>query len=211
MTLIPGVFASFTDVRAGAQPTLVTFQYNPAEMSRVFRVEAQPPAAGQAPPGSTRNAAWPAPEEYSLKLELDATDGLEVDGPVTKALGISPRLAALELLMQPVGTSVLGSLEGALLGRRCAAIPAGRLPMVLFIWGPARTAPVRLSALSIAETAFDELLNPIQATADVTFSVLRPDDPDAGDIVTRVAAKLYQATREAKALVSVEQIAELRG
>ena len=80
--------------------------------------------------------------------------------------------------MQPVGSSLLGDLAGALtgglLGGGGAAIPAGRLPLVLFIWGPTRITPVRLKSLTIHETAFDELLNPIHASADLGFTVLRP-------------------------------------
>ena len=75
--------------------------------------------------------------------------------------------------MQPVGSSLLGELAGALtggsLGGGGATIPAGRLPLVFFIWGPARITPVRLTSLTITETAFDELLNPIHASADLGF------------------------------------------
>jgi hypothetical protein len=126
---------------------------------------------------------------------------------VTEKLGISPRIAAIEMLMQPVGTSLVGRL----LSRNCAAVPPGRVPRTLFVWGPGRITPVRLTSLTVRETAFDELLNPIRATADLGFSVLRPEDPDAGDIVTRVAAKYYQGAREARALVQLEQILELHG
>jgi hypothetical protein len=212
VALIPGVLASFADPRSGALPTLVSFQYNPTEVGRVFRPdEAGIAGGGQAPRGGVLSAAWPPPEEYTLKLELDATDGLERDGPISTTVGIAPRLAALEMLVQPVGTSLLGSLAGALLGRGSAAVPAGRLPLVLFIWGPTRIAPVRLTSLSISETSFDELLNPIRATADVGFRVLRPDDADAGDLVARAAAINYQGLRETSALLSVAQTAELRG
>ena len=210
MALIPGALAAFTDPRAGALPALVTFQYNPSQVSRVFRAQAPGTAPARAPAGGARSAVWPPPEEYSLTLEFDATDGLERGGPVTEKFGISPRLAALEMLMQPLGTSLLGALAASLLGRDCAAIPAGRLPLTLFIWGPWRIAPVKLSSLTIRESAFDELLNPIHATAEVGFSVLAPDDPDRSDVLARAAAKYYQGSREARALLSLEQLVELR-
>ena len=54
-------------------------------------------------------------------------------------MGISPRLAALEMLVQPVGSSLLGGLVGGLLGGGGAAIPAGRLPLTLLRSG-ARSA-----------------------------------------------------------------------
>lgn len=207
MALIRGALASYANPRKGALPTIVTFQYNPTQVTRVFRADAPVQGAGGSPPGGMLNAAWPAPEEYSLTLELDATDGLERGGPITEKLGISPRIAAIEMLMQPVGTSLLGRL----VARRCAAVPAGLLPRTLFVWGPTRIVPVRLTSLTVRETAFDELLNPIHATADLGFSVLRPEDPDAGDILTRGAAKTYQGLREAKALAQLAQIRELQG
>jgi hypothetical protein len=207
VALIRGALASYPNPRAGALPTVVLFQYNPTQVTRVFRAEAPAQGAAGAPAGGALNAAWPAPEEYSLTLELDATDGLERGGPVTEKLGISPRIAAIEMLMQPVGTSLLGRL----VARRCATVPAGLVPRTLFVWGPGRIVPVRLTSLTIRETGFDELLNPIHATADLGFNVLRPEDPDAGDIVTRGAAKSYQAAREARALVQPVQIRELHG
>ena len=120
------------------------------------------------------------------------------------------RLDALEMLMQPVGSSLLGALAGSLLGRTCAQIPAQRLPLTMFVWGPWRVAPVTLTALSIHETAFDELLNPIHASAEVGFSVLAPDDPDRGDVAARIAAKYYQGSRETRALLALAQLPELR-
>ena len=142
MALIKGMLASFDDPLLGIVPTLVPFQYNPTEVTRVFRIESPSGAdTGAGATGSALNAARPAPEDYTVKLELDATDGLEKGGPLTTALGISPRLAAIEMLMQPVGSSLLGELAGALtggvLGGGGATIPAGRLPLVFFIWGPA--------------------------------------------------------------------------
>jgi hypothetical protein len=212
MALIKGILASFDDPLLGLVPTLVPFQYNPTEVTRVFRVDNAAGSDAVGKSGSALNAARPAPEDYTIKLELDATDGLEHGGPLTTALGISPRIAAIEMLMQPVGSSLLGGLAGALtgglLGGGGAAIPAGRLPLVLFMWGPGRVTPVRLTSLSVHETAFDELLNPIQATADLGFTVLRPTDLGADDTIARAAATYYQGAREVKAVLSLPQIVE---
>lgn len=213
MALIKGMLLSFSDPLLGVVPTVVLFQYNPTEITRVFQVEAPPAGAGAQPTGAARNAVRPASEDYTVKLELDATDGLERGGPLTLALGIAPRLAALEMLVQPVGSSLLGGLAGALtgglLGGGGAAVPAGRLPLTLFEWGPARITPVRLKSLTIHETAFDELLNPIQATVDLSFTVLRVDDLSSGDTIARAAAKYYQGAREVKAVLQLAQIPEL--
>jgi hypothetical protein len=213
MALIKGMLASIDDPLLGIVPTIIPFQYNPTQVTRVFRTEGG--RAGSDPTatsGSALNAARPAPEDYSLTLELDATDGLEKGGPLTTALGISPRIAAIEMLMQPVGSSLLGELAGkltgGLLGGGGATIPAGRLPLVFFVWGPARITPVRLTSLTITETAFDELLNPIHAKADLGFVVLRATDLPKDDTIARAAADYYQGAREVKAVLSLPQLLE---
>ena len=207
MALIKGVLASFADPLLGGIPTLVLFQYNPTEVTRVFRVEGGETAEAA---GDALNAVRPAPEDYTLKLEFDATDGLERGGPLTTVFGVSPRLAALEMLMQPVGSSLLGDLAGALLGGGAGAtVPPGRLPLTLFLWGPGRITPVRLTSLTITETAFDELLNPIHASADLGFTVLRADDLGADQTFARAAAAYYQGSREVKAVLQLAQLVEL--
>jgi len=208
VALIKGILASFDNPLLGIVPTVVMFQYNPVELTRTFHAEAAPSTAGGGT-GAALNAANPAQEDYTLKLELDATDGLERGGPLTTAFGISPRLAALEMLMQPVGSSLLGGLAGSLLGGGGATVPAGKLPLILFIWGPTRITPVRLKSLSIHETSFDELLNPIHATADLGFTVLRTVDLAKDDTVARAAATFYQGAREVKAVLQLPQLLEL--
>ncbi len=110
MALIKGMLLSFDDPLLGVVPTVVPFQYNPTEIPRVFRSEGAGAAAQGERSGAALNAAVPPAEDYTLKLELDATDGLERGGPITRANGIAPRLAALEMMMQPVGKSLLGGL-----------------------------------------------------------------------------------------------------
>jgi len=210
VALIKGILASFDNPLLGIVPTVVMFQYNPTDVTRTFRSEAEPSTSGGST-GAALNAANPAQEDYTIKLELDATDGLERGGPLTTAFGISPRLAALEMLMQPVGSSLLGGLVGGLLGGGGAVVPAGKLPLILFIWGPTRITPVRLKSLSIHETAFDELLNPIHATADLGFTVLRTVDLAKDDTIARAAATFYQGAREVKAVLQLPQLLELAG
>ena len=214
MALIRGFLASYADPLLGLVPTVVLFQYNPTEITRVFQVDAPAVGAGAEPTGAARNAVRAAAEDYTVKLEFDATDGLERGGPLTTALGIAPRLAAVEMLLQPVGSSLLGGLAGALtaglLGGGGAAVPTGRLPLTLFVWGPGRITPVRLKSLTIHETAFDELLNPIHATADLSFTVLRVDDLSTDDTVARAAATYYQGARETMAALALAQVPELQ-
>jgi hypothetical protein len=215
VALIKGILASFDDPLLGIVPTIVPFQYNPTEVTRVFQSQGGGGGGGRegdCSTGSALNAACPPQEDYTVKLELDATDGLEKEGPLTTAFGIGPQLAAIEMLMQPVGSSLLGGLAGALtgglLGGGGAAIPAGRVPLVLFVWGPTRVTPVRLKSLTIHETSFDELLNPIHATADLGFTVLRKGDLGEDDTIAKAAATYYQGAREVKAVLALPQLFE---
>lgn len=210
MTLLKGMLISYQDAFTGALPTLVVFQYNPTEVTRVFGAE----RSDKDRPGGRPRAVARAPQErYTLKLELDATDGLEIEAPITMAAGISPRLAALEMLMQPAGGSALGAAVASLLGTgpKGAAIPPLKVPFVLFAWGPQRITPVRVDALTIRETAFDALLNPLHATAEISFTVLRTADVPKDDKVMAMAAAYYQVLRETKAVLSPAQVIEMGG
>jgi hypothetical protein len=206
VTLLKGMLLSFSDPLLGLIPTVVLFQYNPTTVTRVFAH-----VAVQGETSDKRAVGAPPNEDYSVTLELDATDALESGGPLTTLFGISPRLAAIEMLMQPVGSSLLGGLVGGLLGGSAGAqIPPTRLPLIFFAWGPTRITPVLLKSLTIRETAFDDLLNPIHATADLGLSVLRKEDLP-GETVAQAAADYYKAAREVKAVLQLPQILELGG
>jgi hypothetical protein len=49
-------------------------------------------------------------------------------------------------------------------------------PLTLFVWGPGRVLPVRLTSFSITEQAYDGLLNPIRAEVDLSLMVLSYHD-----------------------------------
>lgn len=205
MTAVPGMLLSFDDPILGIVPNAILFQYNPNRVTRVFTAPARGEPSGT---GAALSASQPAKEVYSMTLEFDATDGLEREGPLTLAFGVGPRLAALEMLMQPVGQSPLAALVGGLFGGGGTSIPASRVPLAIFAWGPTRLAPVRLDSLTINETGFDELLNPIHASAEVSFTVLRPREAENQGAFTSAAAVFYQAAREVKAVLSVPQTVE---
>jgi hypothetical protein len=62
--------------------------------------------------------------------------------------------------------SLIGTIE---------VIPA-ESPMTLFVWGPQRVLPVRVTSFSITEEAHDPLLNPIRAKVDLSLAVLSYND-----------------------------------
>jgi hypothetical protein len=156
----------------GPVPTnIIIFQYNPETMTR--RIEqvggGQRAGVGGAVnlwrnAGDTDNVLPPT-ESFQLSIELDASDQLEVSDPEAMVLGLQPALAALELLLYPPSTmQILGKVL-ALVGSAFVIPPA--VPLVLFVWGPTRVVPVRVTEMSITEQAFDQLLNPTQARVEL--------------------------------------------
>jgi hypothetical protein len=195
---LKGAFAAYDEPQLGATPTVVPFQYNPDRVTRVLRHEL--PAGGG---GGPLAAAGPPREEYALTLELDASDGLDAGQPLSAAVGVAPRLAALEQLMQPVPDSGGSALAGR-------PRPVARLPLVLLTWVPAPTVPVRLTSLSIAETAFNALLAPVQASVEVSLLVLRAGDLPPDAVLGRAAAAAAATSRRSAAgraaAVAAEQV-----
>jgi hypothetical protein len=207
-----GMLMSYSDPVAGMVPTLLPFQYNPAEVTRVLRV-----SQGQPGGPALRVAAAPS-EAYTLKVELDALDA--VDKPLTGALGVGPMLATLEAMLEPATAGgPLGALVGAvtatvglgvsLAGTGTPPVPAPSLPLVVLAWSAERIVPVRVDTYTVHETGFDAALQPVQATVDLSVQVLRPTDVPSDMTLAKVLANAYQAARSAFAITGVAQGVEL--
>jgi hypothetical protein len=157
---------------------IIIFQYNPEMMTRKLEQSAggDQSCASGAPrnpclnAGDTRNSLQAPIESYSLTIELDAADQLEENDLVTRAVGLHPALAALELLLYPSSTDLILNKALSLLGT--SIIAPTQIPLVLFVWGAPRVVPVQVTSISITEQAFDQLLNPIQAKVDLTMRSL---------------------------------------
>lgn len=151
--------------------SVVVFQYNPDTMTR--RLE--PRAVGaEGDRGEAFRLTGAPKETITLSIEIDATDQLEQANPLATSMGIYPTLAALELLLYPKSAVVIANTILSLIGT-IQVIPV-EAPMTLFVWGPQRVLPVRLTSLSITEEAFDPLLNPIRAKVELSLSVLSYHD-----------------------------------
>ncbi len=201
-----GLLMSFSDPVAGQVPSLLPFQYNPAEVTRVLRPQ---PAAGG---GSGLKVAGPPAESYAFKMELDALGA--IDKPITGTLGVAPLLATLESMLEPGGgglAALIGAVAGALggAGGGPRAVPSPTLPLVVLAWSVARVVPVRIDSCTVHETAFDVLLQPVQATVDLGFTVLRDRDLQSHMTLANVMAMAYQAVRKASATVGIAQGVEL--
>lgn len=175
-------------------PKVIAFQYNPETLSRTL--EAQ--TAGEAELDALRMAAPPV-ESIKLEAELDATDQLEAGDQGAEEHGLHPQLAILELLLYPSSARVIANT--ILLTVGTLEVQPPQAPMVLFIWGPQRILPVRVSELSIAEEAYDPRLNPIRAKVSLGLRVLSYHDlPRTHPGYALFLA--HQVTKEAMALVA---------
>ena len=63
--------------------------------------------------------------------------------------------------------------------------------------------------MTVRETGFDGLLQPVQATVDLALTVLRERDLQSDMTLAKVMATAYQAVRTASAVVGIAQGVEL--
>ncbi|HEX8448115.1 MAG TPA: hypothetical protein VF652_00870 [Allosphingosinicella sp.] len=150
--------------------SIVAFQYNPDSMTR--RLEAR--SAGGGERGEAFRLTGPPKETITLAIEIDATDALEEGDPIAAATGIGPTLAALEMMLYPKSRDVIRNMAESAAGM--VEIDPATGPMILLVWGLHRVLPVRIGSFSIAEEAYDPLLNPIRAKVDLSLTVLSYND-----------------------------------
>lgn len=158
--------------------SVVVFQYNPDTMTRTLTVRGAGGDGGER--GEAFRLTGPPKESIKLAIEIDATDGLEEGNPIAVATGVSPTLAALEMMLYPKSRDVIANMAMSAAGM-VEILPATG-PMVLFVWGPTRVLPVSLSGMTITEEAYDSLLNPIRAKVDLTLNVLSYNDLKFGSV-----------------------------
>ncbi len=207
-----GALVEFTESFPLPIPNVILFQYNPETMTHSWT----PARTGGAnPPGhnpSNPLAIAGSPEEsFSFTLSMDSNDtiadGSAITAGLAEASGVYTRLAALEMLLYPV----TGGAMSQLLGQASAAlglgggsppvtrtVPASTVPVVLFMWGPFRIVPVRVTGLTITEKLYDAALNPIHAEVQLKLRVLTPAELEAAtadnDVLANLATVAYTYT-----------------
>lgn len=147
--------------------SLIIFQYNPDTLTRTITAQALESGADR---GEALRLKGPPQEQIKLDVIIDATDQLERGDPVAASLGIHPTLASLEMLLYPKSGVVIAN--EVLLNVGVLEIIPAEAPLTLFVWGPQRVLPVRLTELSIAEESFDQALNPLRAKVGLGLRVL---------------------------------------
>ncbi|HEY6306922.1 MAG TPA: hypothetical protein VI488_10750 [Candidatus Angelobacter sp.] len=229
---LKGAFVQFMPTFLVPLPNVIIFQFNPETMTHTWT-----PAAPETTPSADNKpnplAVKGLPgESFSFNLAMDANDMIADGGsnPVAAAAaglatatGIHSRLAALEMLLYPTGSfssGLLGAVSSAIssaLGgsspKKTTNVPQFLMPTVLFVWGPFRIVPVRVSSLTITERLYDALLlNPTHAEAQVAVQVLTPDEVTAlKDTLAKIATAAYdysQAFRQAMALANLANAAD---
>ena len=152
--------------------SVVVFQYNPDTMTRRLEPRA---AGGDGDRGEALRLAGPAQRDHH-DLAWRSTPRISSSRriPSRWRTGISPTLAALEMMLYPKSALVIANTILSAIGT-VEMLPAEG-PLILFVWGPTRVLPVRLTSLTITEEAYDTLLNPTRAKAEISLTVLSYND-----------------------------------
>ncbi|SRR5712692_5750480 len=206
-------------------PNVIVFQYNPESMSHAWTQPEAPPAGPNETTTNPLAVKGNPGESFSFTLSLDAADSI-ADGKASAALatvsGVYTRLAALEMLLYPASattggllgtvTAAIGSLFGAGKGGVKRSVPANTINTVLFVWGPGRIVPVRVTALTVTERLYDQILNPTRAEVQITLRVLTAQelkyDTDKLAGVARAANAYSQGLRQALAVANLVNAGE---
>ena len=237
MAVLKGALVSFTATGGLGLPPLpnvIVFQINPESITHAWTEAGAPPTPQpqpNAPPVHVSALAVTGNpgESFSFTLMLDSDEQI-ADGdtdPVGAGLasvsGVYTRLAALELLQFPTPSSAAGlvgqvsaaasaaGMGASASGSATQSVPASQVPVVLFIWGPPRIVPVRVTALSVSEKLYDATLNPTHAEVQITLSVLTPQDladvPDPMKTIAQTAYDYTQGLRQVQALANLAESA----
>jgi hypothetical protein len=177
------------------RPNVIGFQYNPDSLTR--RLEPRSARSGSGDRVETLRLAGPPRETLSVSVEVDAIDAYYQEPPNRNPNGVFPTLSALELLLYP--SSAVLVANAALAASGILEVAAPEAPLSLFVWGPQRVLPVRLTGMNVTEEAFDPDLNPLRARADLTFDALSSQDLRVNHPAYNLFIA-YQIAKEALAL-----------
>lgn len=184
------------DPDTGAVQSIVVLQYNPDSLTRSLQVQSV--QAEHQNRSEALRLTGPPIETFKLDAEIDATDQLEQPTLFPNAVqyGILPQLSALETMIYPTSTQLLGNNTLAQSGT--LEIAPMEAPISLFIWSRSRIVPVRITEFSVTEEAFDPTLNPIRAKVSLGMRVLSVDDLGFDN----VGGNLYMAYQQQKERLS---------
>jgi hypothetical protein len=160
------------DPTTGKVLRIIALQYNPDTLNRSLQIKGAGADSGDHL--EALRLKGPPIETIKVEAEIDATDAMEADDAQTNQAGLHPQLAALETIVYPQSAHLLANNAEASAGS--LEIAPELAPLPLFVFGPKRIVPVRITELSIVEEAFDAALNPLRAKLGLTLRVLTVDD-----------------------------------
>ena len=190
----------------GPVVSVIVFQYNPNTLTRTLRPRA---SASEGEKGEAYRLAGPPEESIRVDVEIDAADQLDRGEESAVDKGVYPQLSALEMLVYPKSAGVIANTALLRLGTIEVLPPPG--PFTVFVWGPRRVLPVRISDFSVTEEAHDPRLNPVRAKVSLgmqvlTYHDLPNDHPGYGLFLS------HQVIKEAMAVTgSAGSLASLAG
>jgi hypothetical protein len=197
VTYMRGAFIEFIDTGLIPIPNVIVFQFNPETMTHTWTQAESANVTGN--PMAVKGAPG---EQFSFSLAVDALDSIAdggVSGGLAEISGVATRLAALEMLLFPTGstkggligtvTGAIGGLLGGGGGEPPRDVPASVIPTVLFVWGPGRIVPVRVVSLTVTEKLYDKLLIPTHAEAAIGLRVLTAQELEADNDLLKPLAK----------------------
>jgi hypothetical protein len=224
--LIKGALVELTTRFIGVVPNVIVFQYNPETMTRKLEPwYAGGSEGGKSGTGSDSVNAQPfdPPESLDLKIRFDAADDLEqpLSHPTAVIAGVADRIAALEMLLYPQEESLASALMGSVgeslggaiaraekfLGGSSMPVPRGKVPDVLFVWGPGRVVPVRLTSFSVDEQAYSPTLFVLRAEVTIGLKIIDPRNiPCAKSETSKLSIAAYKIYRRQKQALAAANI-----
>jgi hypothetical protein len=156
----------------GTVQQILPLQYNPDTLTRSLKIKGVGAESGDHI--EALRLIGPPAETIKVEAEIDATDQLEVADTQATQMGLHATLAALEMMVYPSSAHLMANNSQASFGM--LEIAPAETSLTVFIFGPRRIVPVRITEFSITEEAFDPNLNPIRAKVSLGMTVLTVDD-----------------------------------
>lgn len=176
--------AAFIAYEPGGYPDkkrVIPFRFNPETLSRQLTIEqgesgqgtegAEPSGGGAATEQNANASSGPLKQSFNVLARFDFADRYEASKEPAEEHGVAPEIAALEDLMYGYQSESSHKDDGSEPVKQ-----SPQRPTVLFVWGPKRVWPVRITAMTINETVFNTELNPVRAEIEVSLEVLGEAD-----------------------------------
>ena len=195
MRALKGAFMNFGAGLLGALPNIVVFQFNPDRVTRT-------PSAVRPPPrddGSGKRDSRLQPGSTGRDLQFHSARRCHRSARKQQPPRGRQRDTACPVRARAShGAKKSNRPVRSQRRNKPYQFPPHKLPIVLFFWGPLRIFPVNVTSLSITETEYDPLLNPVRAEVAVNLQMVTQ-----GPAIVRGAYKYSQGVKEVMAALNL--------